>query len=236
MTGKVISLLAGCFSFLAIAQAQSNTFPSSGNVGIGITPVTKLHVLGDTRIERQSGGNNHFLFSFTSGGNYLTSDDPGANHKDMYLRVLSSATGTNNRSMYFQTGLKDGTLYTRMTIRHDGNIGIGTTNPQAKLAVNGNILATEVKVKSDIFVPDYVFDPNYELPSLSEIEAYVKAHRHLPEIPSATDIKRDGLDLAEMNLLLLKKVEELTLHLIEERKAREDLVEKVAALEELVTK
>ncbi len=56
MTGKVISLLAGCFSFVAIAQAQSNTFPSSGIVGIGITPVTKLHVWGDTRIERQSEG------------------------------------------------------------------------------------------------------------------------------------------------------------------------------------
>ncbi|WP_257667133.1 hypothetical protein [Parapedobacter tibetensis] len=100
----------------------------------------------------------------------------------------------------------------------NGNVGIGTNNPQAKLAVNGNILATEVKVKTDISVPDYVFEPDYELTPLSEVEAYVKEHKHLPEIPSAADIQRDGLDLAEMNLLLLKKVEELTLIVIEQNK------------------
>ncbi|SEK53251.1 hypothetical protein SAMN05421740_1025 [Parapedobacter koreensis] len=102
-----------------------------------------------------------------------------------------------------------------------GNVGIGTTDPQAKLAVEGNILAKEVKVKTDIAVPDYVFGEDYQLSTLAEVEAYVKEHKHLPEIPSAADIKKDGLNLAEMNLLLLKKVEELTLHLLKERRARE---------------
>jgi len=99
-----------------------------------------------------------------------------------------------------------------------GSVGIGTANPKAKLAVNGNILAKEIKVKTDITVPDYVFEDTYNLPSLSSVESYVREHKHLPEIPSAKDIERDGLDLAEMNLLLLKKVEELTLHLIEKEK------------------
>lgn len=106
---------------------------------------------------------------------------------------------------------------------------------QAKLAVNGNILAKEIKIKTDISVPDYVFDPDYKLNSLAEISAYIKTHRHLPEIPSAKEINREGLDLAEMNLLLLKKVEELTLHAIENEKKRNVLEEKVSRLEKLLS-
>ncbi|MBB1644810.1 hypothetical protein [Sphingobacterium sp. UME9] len=106
----------------------------------------------------------------------------------------------------------------RMIVHANGNIGIGTMVPQAKLAVDGNILAKEIKVKTDITVPDYVFEPDYELNSLAYIADYVKTNKHLPEIPSAKEIKKDGLDLAEMNLLLLKKVEELTLHAIQQDK------------------
>jgi len=147
-----------------------------------------------------------------------------------------TASGTNGLmqlSQLFYIHPEAAQTYDGVMVKYNavGNVGIGTTNPQAKLAVNGNILATEVKVKTNIDVPDYVFDPNYELPPLSEIEAYVKVHRHLPEIPSATDIKRDGLDLAEMNLLLLKKVEELTLHLIEKEKKENEMYQLMNAME-----
>ncbi|MCW8309697.1 hypothetical protein K7A41_00485 [Sphingobacterium sp. InxBP1] len=108
-----------------------------------------------------------------------------------------------------------------------GNVGIGTNNPKAKLAVDGNILAKEIKVKTDITVPDYVFEPDYELPSLKSIEDYVKFHKHLPDIPSASKIANEGLDLAEMNLLLLKKIEELTLHVISQQKQIDKLSDKM---------
>lgn len=123
---------------------------------------------------------------------------------------LSSGTATANQNVKF-------------TVENDGRVGIGTTTPQATLAVNGGILAAEVKVKTDISVPDYVFEPDYELTPLSEVEAYVREHKHLPEVPSAAEVKREGLDLAEMNLLLLKKVEELTLHLFELQKRIEQM-------------
>lgn len=112
-----------------------------------------------------------------------------------------------------------------------GRVGIGTANPQADLAVEGNILAKQIKVKTDISVPDYVFEPDYNLSSLQEVEKYVKANKHLPEIPSAQQIDANGLDIAEMNLLLLKKVEELTLHLIEKDKVIKEVVGRLEKLE-----
>jgi len=112
-----------------------------------------------------------------------------------------------------------------------GKVGIGTANPQADLAVEGSILAKQIKVKTDISVPDYVFESEYDLPSLQYISKYVKTHKHLPEIPSAKEIETDGLDLAKMNLLLLKKIEELTLHLIEKDKMLEDVNQRLKKIE-----
>ena len=110
-----------------------------------------------------------------------------------------------------------------------GRVGIGTSNPQASLAVDGNILAKEIKVKTDIAVPDYVFEPDYKLSTLEEIEEYVKTNKHLPEIPSAKQIETNGLDLAQMNLLLLKKMEEMTLHVIEQQKQIKELQSKIVS-------
>ena len=116
---------------------------------------------------------------------------------------------------------------------NDGDFGIGTeTIPSGyKLAVNGNgVFKGTVRVEELICedvnltsVPDYVFEKEYKLKSLVEIEAYVKKHKHLEEIPSAKEIVENGLDLKEMNLLLLKKVEEMTLHMIEMKKEIEGL-------------
>lgn len=201
------------------AKGQSNVFPSSGNVGIGTSsPIEKLHIRGDVRFERLSGGNNYISISGDAGGNYITSGDPVTNMKNLFIRVSPTGNDASDRHIYFQAGKAGGAFLTRLTITGGGNVGIGTTSPKAKLAVEGNILAKEIKVTNNIAVPDYVFEPDYNLPSLSEIETYVKENKHLPEIPSAKDIARDGLDLGEMNLLLLKKVEELTLHLIEKEK------------------
>jgi hypothetical protein len=113
-----------------------------------------------------------------------------------------------------------------------GNVGIGTTKPDSKLTVAGNIHAQEVKVtvKAGV-VPDYVFTDDYKLKSLNEVEEYIKKNNHLPEIPSAQEIENDGLMLAEMNINLLKKIEEMTLYMIEQHKQIIDLRERLDKVE-----
>jgi hypothetical protein len=95
-----------------------------------------------------------------------------------------------------------------------GNVGIGTTAPDAKLTVKGTIHTNEVKVDLNVPGPDYVFEKGYDLMSLEETKAYIDANKHLPEVPSAKEMEKNGVQLGEMNLLLLKKVEELTLHIL----------------------
>jgi hypothetical protein len=107
----------------------------------------------------------------------------------------------------------------RLTIDQNGNIGINTTDTKGyKFGVNGSVIATSVTVKLYADWPDYVFKKDYTLPSLSDVKTYIDKNQHLPEIPSAQEIAKDGINLGEMNKLLLKKVEELTLYLIEKDK------------------
>ena len=119
---------------------------------------------------------------------------------------------TNATPLRIRTNNQD-----RMYISKTGNVGIGTNNPQAKLAVNGEILAKSVRVNTNAtYWPDYVFEDSYNLMSLRELERYVNAHKHLPGVPSAQEVEAKGdVDLGAMNALLLEKVEELTRYVID---------------------
>lgn len=101
-----------------------------------------------------------------------------------------------------------------LRITHDGKVGIGTVNPAERLTVNGSIRAKKVSVTQSSW-PDYVFEPDYILPSLSTLSNFIKLNKRLPEIPSAKEVQEKGVDLGATQALLLKKIEELTLHLIE---------------------
>ena len=115
------------------------------------------------------------------------------------------------------------------------NVGIGTMAPDEKLTVKGKIHTQEVKVDmSGPLVPDYVFANDYKLKSLQEVEEYIKQNSHLPEIPSAKEIEKNGLMLAEMNMNLLKKIEELTLYSIDQNKKIETQAKEIESLNDLV--
>jgi hypothetical protein len=103
---------------------------------------------------------------------------------------------------------------------NSGVVSIGTTTAPAgyKLAIGGKMVAEEVVIKLQANWPDYVFEPGYKLPSLSEVEKFILTYKHLPGVPTASDVTRDGVNLGEMNAVLLKKIEELTLLLIDQQK------------------
>jgi hypothetical protein len=112
-------------------------------------------------------------------------------------------------------GSGNGTEYMRLNA--NGNVGIGTDNPQAKLAVNGDVFAKKVKVTLSGW-PDYVFEKKYKLPSLAAVAAFVKQYKHLPDVPAAATIEKEGVDIGATQAVLLRKIEELTLYIIQQQK------------------
>jgi len=108
-----------------------------------------------------------------------------------------------------------------------GKVGIGVPWASCELDVNGTIRANEIKVNTDwADYPDFVFKPDYKLPTLDEVETHINNHGHLPGIPSANEASKDGISLGEMNVKLLQKIEELTLYILEQEKRIKKLEER----------
>lgn len=110
----------------------------------------------------------------------------------------------------------------RMKILRNGNVGIGTSTPTAKITVAGNILSQEVKVTINAGA-DFVFNDSYKLPSLDFLEKNINQNKHLPEIASAEEMKNNGVNIGEFQIQLLQKIEELTLYTIQQQKEIEEL-------------
>ena len=133
----------------------------------------------------------------------------------------------------FNASTTPGNVFT--ILRSNGYVGIGTTKPTEKLTVKGTILASKIRVLNDSEIPasDYVFEPDYNLRSLKEVETFVKENKHLPEVPSAAEFKENGYSIGEMDDVLLRKIEELTLYMIEQEKMIGTLNERIRELEKI---
>lgn len=206
---------------------------NSGNVGIGTpNPESRLHVSGGnllldnnlaisfknalglqdgTQIRRHGGGALRFRSAMTIIVDLLD---------DLPFQIRDSSDTPIFRVMPGEASF----------IAAGGNFGIGTKNPQYKLAVNGTIGAKEVQVTLTGW-PDYVFAADYDLMSLEDVEAAIEAEGRLPGIPSAKMVAEDGVGLGEMQAKLLQKVEELTLHMIALKKENDELRSRVERVE-----
>lgn len=145
--------------------------------------------------------------------------------------VGSFGTGENAaRSSYFRVRDIGAGNWIPFIIKGNGFVGIGTTRPTSLLTVAGNIASREVEVTVNAGA-DFVFENDYNLPSLESVDKFIKQNKHLPEIASAKEMKQNGINLSEMNIKLLQKIEEMTLYIIEQNKKIIDLEMRLGKVE-----
>lgn len=192
------------------------TLNEDGTIGIGnAAPQAKLDILAkqnwNLKFDNSDGSSNPW-FMGSSHGSWQAGDN-----KFMISPSLSAVQAA-------------------LVIDRDGNMGIGSLSPTERLTVNGLILSEGIKVIKDVPKADYVFEDNYPLRSLEETEAYIKKHHHLPNVPSAESFQENGYQLGEMDNLLLEKIEELTLYLIDQNKEIKALQKENAQLRKEIKK
>jgi hypothetical protein len=210
-------------AFYTNYSAPQLTLTTAGAVGIGTTsPAGRLEVLG---------GNGTYIYStstqsgYTWAGFYMKGYG-GSNSLSWAIHGGSLTGGADN-----QFGIYDSTAgATRLRITGAGDVGIGTTSPSHKLQVVGSVRATSFISDTQTYA-DFVFKPDYRLPALSEVEAHIRDHGHLPGIPSEAEARERGIDLARMQVQLLQKIEELTLHQIAQEKRLNDQSARLRNLE-----
>lgn len=191
-------------SFIDGGAVEALTIKNGGNVGVGVTnPSYKLHVSGGGFFQHRlvvqgdiANDNNAAFWNYSSTGYGLYSQGGGGS------KYVFHFLNRDGGSILYGKG--------------DGNVGIGTSAPDSKLSVNGTVHSKEVKVDLTGW-PDYVFSQDYNLLPLHEVKKFITENQRLPEMPSALEVEENGVMLGEMNKLLLKKLEEVTLHLIRQQ-------------------
>ncbi len=217
-------------------DVNDNIFHWSGKVGIGIVnPWARLDVNGSTllrnRLQFGNTNGNYINDAITGFSNGIDPSDaallvPVYKNNASDLRLYITDDGNDAFSIWGGTcgggscgDLNAASQVVRFegggNVLFSGNVGIGKrASGDLKLDVAGTLRAEEILVEANGNTADFVFSDTYNLKDLTEVENYIKTHKHLPDIPSAEEMETSGIKLAEMNVLLLQKVEELTIYTI----------------------
>ncbi len=196
---------------------------TSGNIGVGCNPgSTTFKIYGSTNpsFELASSVSRLQIGAATSGWSYAHGSKAG----DIVFRPLGGVDNHHGMIFYLPNDNNDGNSY--IAFGDDANNLWMKINNNRTVRVNGTVIATKMMVKTDVW-SDYVFDSDYKLKSLDEIETFIKDKKHLPDVPSANQVIEQGIDVAQMNAILLKKIEELTLLMIKQNKTIQSLQSKV---------
>lgn len=190
---------------------------TNGNVGIGTSsPSDQLHVNGNARATQFNSINGSFNALPSSN---LTLQTNGTNRVTILSSNGNVGIGTSSPSTLLHV---NGAL-------NAATVQVGSGLPGGyKMAVGGKIICEEVVVKLQANWPDYVFEGGYDLPTLEELQLFIAKNKHLPGVPSAKETGANGVSLGEMNAILLKKIEELTLYVIEQDKRIKALEKTIA--------
>lgn len=190
------------------AFAQVTMQVVGDKVGVGTdTPAEKMHIKDGNLTVEQSSAGVHAILKFATASSYWEIKQNGNTGR---LTFFSPGGGASTASFKFDRQANENLLRV-------GVVAADTVDINGKLVITGDC------IEQDGPCADYVFEPGYELRSLDELRAFIAANNHLPNVPNAEEMRRNGVNMAQLSGRLLEKIEELTLYTLQQQQMIEEL-------------